>query len=44
MDALLRGEPLLLTTAEGKKEMLSDVAEASALLRDRFGWTADAAA
>ena len=44
MDALLRGEPLLLTTAEGKKVILSDVAETSALLKDWFGWTADAAA
>jgi hypothetical protein len=44
MDAVANGEPLLLTTADGKKVTLSSLPETRTFLHDRFGWTADAVA
>jgi hypothetical protein len=44
MDSVAAGEPLLLTTSKGEKIVLSSVPETSSFLKERFGWTADAAA
>lgn len=44
MDTIAAGEPVLLTTDDGKKVILSDMAETASYLREWFGWSADAAA